>query len=69
MDKKNTNDGYQNCTASKYKEENLKNILIFNLDENFQLKEKIYSKSANIKENKWLLEMYQFLEEMTAKKK
>jgi len=54
--KENLDQGYRVITASKYKEENLKNILIFNLDENFKLTEKIYSKSANIKENKWVLE-------------
>ena len=54
--KENIDEGYRIITAPKYKEENLNNILIFNLDENFKLKEKIYSKNANIKENNWVLE-------------
>ncbi len=54
--KENLDQGYRIITASKYKEENLNNILIFNLDENFTLKEKIYSKNGNIKENRWVLE-------------
>tara|TARA_B100001057_G_scaffold483343_1_gene559936 strand:+ start:2096 stop:3175 length:1080 start_codon:yes stop_codon:yes gene_type:complete len=54
--KENLDQGYRIITASKYKEENLNNILIFNLDENFKLREKIFSKNANIKENNWVLE-------------
>ena len=54
--KENLDQGYRIITASKYKEENLNNILIFNLDENFKLREKIFSKNANINENNWVLE-------------
>ena len=54
--KENLNQGYRIVTASKYGGENLSDITIFNLDENFELKEKINSKSANIKKNEWFLE-------------
>ena len=54
--KENLNQGYRIVTASKYGGENLSDITIFNLDKNFELKEKISSKSANIEKNEWLLE-------------
>ena len=54
--KENLNQGYRIVTASKYGGENLSDITIFNFDENFELKEKINSKSANIKKNEWFLE-------------
>ena len=34
----------------------MNNILIFNLDKEFKLEEKIFSKNANIKNNDWLLD-------------
>ena len=54
--KENLDQGYRIVTASKYSGENLSDITIFNFDENFELKEKINSKSANIKKNEWVLE-------------
>ena len=54
--KENLDDGFRIITASEYKDENLNNILIFNLDEKFKLKEKIFSKNANIKNNDWILD-------------
>ncbi len=53
--KENLENGYRIITAPKYNNENLNNVLIFNFDENFKLKEKIYSKNANIKNNDWIL--------------
>ena len=54
--KENLDQGYRIITASKYNNENLNNVIIFNLDENFILREKIYSEKANIKKNNWVLE-------------
>ena len=54
--KENLDDGFRIITASEYKDENLNNIQIFNLDEKFKLKEKIFSKNANIKNNDWILD-------------
>lgn len=53
--KENLDDGYRIITTSKYKNENLNDILIFNLDDDFKLQEKIFSKNANIKKNDWIL--------------
>ncbi len=53
--KENLDQGYRIITANKYNNENLNNVIIFNLDENFILKEKIYSEKVNIKENNWIL--------------
>ncbi len=53
--KENLDQGYRIITANKYNNENLNNVIIFNLDENFILREKIYSEEANIKENNWIL--------------
>ena len=53
--KENLDQGYRIITANKYNNENLNNVIIFNLDENFILKEKIYSEKANIKKNNWIL--------------
>ena len=53
--KENLDQGYRIITASKYNNENLNNVIIFNLDKNFLLKEKIYSEKANIKKNNWIL--------------
>ena len=54
--KENLDQGYRIITSNKYNNENLNNVIIFNLDENFILKEKIYSEKANIKKNNWILE-------------
>ena len=53
--KENLDQGYRIITANKYNNENLNNVIIFNLDKNFILREKIYSDKANIKENNWIL--------------
>ena len=53
--KENLDQGYRIITANQYNNENLNNVIIFNLDKNFLLKEKIYSEKANIKKNNWIL--------------
>ena len=47
--KENLDQGYRIITANQYNNENLNNVVIFNLDKNLLLKEKIYSENANIK--------------------
>ena len=42
-------------TAAQPSENNISDVQIFELDKNFNLKRKIFSKSANIKENTWKL--------------
>lgn len=42
-------------TASKPENFYVSNIVIYHLDKNFKLKEKIFSKSADIRNNKWVL--------------
>ena len=54
--KENLDQGYRIITAKKHNNEKLKNVTIFNLDNNFTLKEKIFSEQANIKKNNWILE-------------
>ncbi len=53
--KENLDNGYRIVTAPKYNNENLNDILIFNFDKNFMLKEKIFSKKGNISNNDWIL--------------
>ena len=48
-------DGQRIISASKYVENKLKNITIYNFDNNYNLTEKIFSKSADIKNKNWLL--------------
>jgi len=54
--KENLDGGYRIITAPKYSNEILNDILIFDLDEEFKLKERIFSKNANIKNNDWILQ-------------
>ena len=53
--KENLDRGYRIVTASKYGGKNLSDITIFNFNKNFELINKINSKSANIEKNEWLL--------------
>ena len=53
--KENVNSGYRIVSANETRSNILKNIMIFNLDENYNLVEKIYSKSANISDYDWIL--------------
>tara|TARA_B100000963_G_scaffold240500_1_gene210415 strand:- start:12539 stop:13627 length:1089 start_codon:yes stop_codon:yes gene_type:complete len=54
--KESLNNGQRIISASNDKKNTLKNLIIFNFDNDYTLKEKIFSKSANIKEKKWILE-------------
>ena len=47
--KENLDDGVRIITSSKYKDENLNNILIFNLDKEFKLEEKFFQKMQTLK--------------------
>ena len=53
--KENINDGYRIISADETRNNIIKNVVIFNLDENNNLTSKIYSKEADISENKWIL--------------
>jgi len=53
--KENLSTGSRIITANKYNGKKLEDITIFNLDENYNLNKKIYSKSANIESNEWQL--------------
>ncbi len=53
--KENVEEGHRIISADETRNDLLKNITIFNLDENYNLIETIYSETANIKDNKWIL--------------
>ena len=53
--KENVNSGYRIISADETRNNILKNIMIFNLDENHNLVEKIYSNNADISKNDWIL--------------
>ena len=53
--KENLSDGQRIVSASNDGEDKLKNLIIFNFDKNYNLTEKIFSKSENIKNKKWIL--------------
>ncbi len=53
--KENLKNGQRIISAFSDKGKKLKNITIFNFDENYNLKEKIFSKKADIQSSKWLL--------------
>ena len=53
--KENMEDGYRIISADETRSKFLKNISIFKLDKNYDLKEKVFAKYANIEENKWIL--------------
>ena len=54
--------GQRIISASSDQKNKLKDLLIFNFDENYLLKEKIFSETANIKEKNWILENVTVLE-------
>ncbi len=54
--KESLNNGQRIISASNDKKNTLKNLMIFNFDNDYTLKEKIFSKSANIKGKEWILE-------------
>ena len=53
--KENMKNGYRIISADQTRNKFLKNVSIFKLDENYDLKEKIFAQYANIEENKWVL--------------
>ena len=60
--KENLISGQRIISASNDQKNKLKNLIIFNFDENYSLKEKIFSKNAFIEENDWILENVTVLE-------
>lgn len=60
--KESLDKGQRIISASNDKKNTLKDLIIFNFDENYILKEKIFSKMANIKDKKWILEDVTILE-------
>ena len=53
--KENLKNGQRIISAERGKNNQLKNLIIYNFDENYSLKEKIFSTNADIEKNKWLL--------------
>ena len=53
--KENTEIGQRIISADKTRNNIIKNVKIFNLDENYNLVSKIYSKTADISKNEWIL--------------
>ena len=53
--KENLISGHRIISADESKDTILKNIVIFNLDNNYNLVEKITSKNADISKNRWIL--------------
>jgi len=53
--KEKTNDGYRIISADETRNNIIKNVVIFNLDKNNNLINKIYSKETDISENRWSL--------------
>jgi lipopolysaccharide export system permease protein len=60
--KENLSNGQRIISASNAGVNKLKNLIIFNFDENYNLKEKIFSKTADIKGNNWILKEVSILE-------
>ena len=54
--KENFNGGQRIVSSENNENEIFKKVKIFNFDQEYNLIEKIYSESANIKKNEWLLE-------------
>ena len=53
--KENLSDGYRIITSDETTDKTLKNLIIFSFSKDGELKEKIYSKSTDISDNKWVL--------------
>ena len=53
--KENLNDGYRIITSDETTDKTLKNLIIFSFGKDGELKRKIYSKSTDISDNKWIL--------------
>ena len=58
---KNLEQGQRIISAENYKPRWLKNITIFNFDNEFNLKEKIFANTAFIENKKWILNNVTFL--------
>ena len=54
--KESIDGGQRIISASSDRKNKLKDLIIFNFDKNYLLKEKIFSETANIKEKNWILE-------------
>ena len=54
--KENVKDGQRIISASKNSRNQLENLILFNFDNNYILKNKIYSKRADVETNQWVLE-------------
>ena len=54
--KESIDGGQRIISASSDQKNKLKDLIIFNFDKNYLLKEKIFSETANIKEKNWILE-------------
>ena len=54
--KENLEGGQRIISASSDQKNKLKDLIIFNFDKNYLLKEKIFSETANIREKNWILE-------------
>ena len=54
--KENLMSGHRIISADESKDAQLKNIVIFNLDNDYNLIEKISSKNADITKNRWILD-------------
>jgi lipopolysaccharide export system permease protein len=59
--RENLQQGSRIITASRFENQNLYDVQIFNFDENFKLNEKIFSKTADINKNDWVLEEVEVL--------
>ncbi len=53
--KENLDDGYRISTAKKTRNNIINDLTIFMLDKDYNLTEKIFSQTANIKDNTWIL--------------
>jgi lipopolysaccharide export system permease protein len=65
--KENLENGQRIISAKEIDQKNLKKLTIFNFDKNYNLVNKIYSNSANIEKNKWVLKdviLVKFLEDV-----
>ena len=60
--KENMNDGQRIISASNNSKNQLQNLILFNFDKNYILKNKIFSKIADVETNQWVLRDVTILE-------
>ena len=60
--KENLTNGQRIISAERGKGTELKNLIIYNFDKNYSLQQKIFSSSANIEKNQWILNDVQLLQ-------